>query len=332
MSSYQSGRGAQGRGYQGGHGGRGRGGGGGGGPHHGGSQYDNTENPAHRQHPEARGRGRGQYPGPNSRPQYLEPRGQPGNYMGPTPRGPSHQKEYAPPQKVKAPHAEYPAPAQQQQTHGPYYCTVPDLHQANQPRQPAVIPQVIPEATGGGVVQEPADADRLEEQMSELAIQPGTPSSLKFPRKPGKGTCGEKTPVRVNHFLVQLTKKELQLHHYDVKITPIVTSCNRSVMQALVRKYRHSHLNGRWPVYDGRSNLFTAAPLPFVSQSFTVTLPDENRHREGRDFKVEISLVSCLNMRDLEMFLAGLQPNAPLDVIQALEIVLRECLLNRQET
>ncbi|XP_078164439.1 protein argonaute MEL1-like [Carex rostrata] len=33
-------------------------------------------------------------------------------------------------------------------------------------------------------------------------------------------------------------------------------------------------------------------------------------------------------MRDLEMFLAGMQPNAPLDTIQALDIVLRECLSN----
>ncbi|KAF3336490.1 protein argonaute 1A-like isoform X1 [Carex littledalei] len=150
MSSYQGGRGAQGHGYQGGRGAQGRGGRGrGGGPHHGGSQYDNTVNQNwrrthddHPQHP-GRGRGGGPYPGQNPRAQYPEPRGRPGNYMGPTPRGPSHQEV------------------------------------------------------------------------------------------------------------------------------------------------------------------------------------------EGRDFKVEISLVSCPNMRDLEMFLAGLQPNAPLDTIQALDIVLRECLSNR---
>jgi eukaryotic translation initiation factor 2C len=69
------------------------------------------------------------------------------------------------------------------------------------------------------IAHEKGDAG-LEEQMSALTIQPMTPPPsgsgkvIKFVCRPGKGTRGQRVIIRTNHFLVQLSDKEL--HHYDV--------------------------------------------------------------------------------------------------------------------
>lgn len=217
--------------YQGGRGGWGRAGG-----THRGGQYDNQ------------GRGSGANPnwrGPplqhsgsgslNPGAQYL-PRGPWGGYRGSssTPRGSSLQQVHSlqdsgarykytdlnprPPQqpvwapRVRAPLAQCPASTQQQQAQGS------NLHQAGWPRQPAAMPQATSMAVGGVSTQELAD-EELEELMAELALQPETPppggaKAIKFLPRTGKGTRGQKVLVRANHFLVQLSCKEL--HHYDV--------------------------------------------------------------------------------------------------------------------
>jgi eukaryotic translation initiation factor 2C len=46
-------------------------------------------------------------------------------------------------------------------------------------------------------------------------------------------------------------------------------------MAELVKLYRHSHLDGRLPAYDGRKSLYTAGALPFASKTFEITLQDE---------------------------------------------------------
>jgi eukaryotic translation initiation factor 2C len=51
--------------------------------------------------------------------------------------------------------------------------------------------------------------------------------------------------------------------------------------------------------------------------------------RRERVFKVDIKHVGTADMRDLQMFLTGGQTDAPLDAIQALDIVLREHPSNR---
>jgi hypothetical protein len=55
-----------------------------------------------------------------------------------------------------------------------------------------------------------------------------------------------------------------------------VKSCgiNRIVIKTLVEAYRQTKLEGLYPVYDGRKNLFTAGELPFKSEIFTVPIAD----------------------------------------------------------
>nr|CAB3459881.1 unnamed protein product [Digitaria exilis] len=192
---------------------------------------------------------------------------------------------------------------------------------------------------------QPAEAEvstgQVQQRFQQLAIHgqsstsqavqvaPASSKSVKFPLRPGKGTYGSRCIVKANHFFAELPDRDL--HHYDVSITPEVTSrgVNRAVMAKLVTLYRQSHLDGRLPAYDGRKSLYTAGPLPFTSRAFEITLQDEEdslgggRRRE-RVFKVVIKFAARADLHHLAMFLAGRQPDAPQEALQVLDIVLRE--------
>lgn len=127
------------------------------------------------------------------------------------------QGEKGPQQTAGTLPAQYSAPPRGDQARGPSTDILSHLHQATQLMQ--IIPQARPMATGQVVTHEKGDAG-LEEQISALTVQPMTPppsgssKAIKFLSRPGKGTRGQRVIIRTNHFLVQLSDKEL--HHYDV--------------------------------------------------------------------------------------------------------------------
>jgi eukaryotic translation initiation factor 2C len=157
---------------------------------------------------------------------------------------------------------------------------------------------------------------------------PSSSKSIRFPLRPGKGTIGTRCMVKANHFFAHLPNKDL--HHYDVSITPEVTSriVNRAVIKELVNLYKASYLGGRLPAYDGRKSLYTAGPLPFTSQEFQITLLDDDdgsgSERRQRTFRVVIKFAARADLHRLELFLAGRHAEAPQEALQVLDIVLRE--------
>ncbi|KAA8544172.1 hypothetical protein F0562_022192 [Nyssa sinensis] len=158
-----------------------------------------------------------------------------------------------------------------------------------------------------------------------LSVQP-PPSSkaLRPPLRPGYGTVGRKCVVRANHFLVQVADRDL--HHYDVSITPEVSSKKvcRDIIGKLVELYRESHLGKRWPAYDGRKSIYTAGPLPFSSKEFVVTLVDnDNAARREREFRVAIKFAAKADLHHLQQYLRSRQLDAPQEIIQVLDVVLR---------
>ncbi|GER56724.1 argonaute 1 [Striga asiatica] len=185
---------------------------------------------------------------------------------------------------------------------------------------------------------EPTEVE-VAEQMQQLSvapiqeIQPVSSKSMRFPLRPGKGSCGIRCIVKANHFFAELPDKDL--HQYDVSITPEVASrgVNRAVMEQLVKLYRESHLGKRLPAYDGRKSLYTAGPLPFVSKEFRITLLDEDDGAGGvrreREFKVVIKFAARADLHHLGMFLQGRQADAPQEALQVLDIVLRELPTSR---
>lgn len=126
--------------------------------------------------------------------------------------------------------------------------------------------------------------------------------SVAFARRPGFGQAGTRCIVKANHFLAQLTAKDL--NHYDVwsllicggtdgmllslalltlvlflqvTITPEVKSrrLNRVIISELVKLHRETDLGMRLPAYDGRKSLYTAGLLPFSFKEFTVKISDD---------------------------------------------------------
>ncbi|KAE8785443.1 Protein argonaute 1B [Hordeum vulgare] len=204
-------------------------------------------------------------------------------------------------------------------------------------------PMVSPSASGAGSSSQSlaeVSSGQVQQQFQNFAIvdqsstsqgsqlAPASSKSVRFSLRPGKGTHGDRCVVKANHFFAKLPDKDL--HQYDVSITPQITSrgVNRVVMAELVRLYRHSHLDGRLPAYDGRKSLYTAGPLPFPSRTFEITLHDEEESlgggqvapRHERQFRVVIKFAARADLHHLAMFLAGRQPDAPQEALHLLNM------------
>ncbi|XP_078148836.1 protein argonaute MEL1-like isoform X1 [Carex rostrata] len=176
---------------------------------------------------------------------------------------------------------------------------------------------------------------------SSSAIVPASvdlpPQSSKFngfPARPGFGRAGRRCIVRANHFLVDITDKDLC--HYDVTIVPQTTSrnLNRAIIAELMKIYQHSDLGGRTPVYDGRKSLYTAGQLPFTSKTFDIKLPEIDGRANGREkkFGVTIKFAAKADLHHLQQFLQRRQFDSPQETIHALDVVLRESPCTRYTT
>ncbi|KAL0460112.1 UNVERIFIED_CONTAM: protein argonaute MEL1 [Sesamum latifolium] len=163
--------------------------------------------------------------------------------------------------------------------------------------------------------------DRPEEQPQ---LPPSSTKALRNPPRPGFGTTGQKIIVKANHFLV--TAADLDLNHYDVSISPEVSSKKvcREIMNQLVNSFHASHLGKRRLAYDGRKSCYTAGQLPFSSKDFVVKLVDKDSEaRREREFKVSIKFAAKADLHHLKQFLQSRQLDFPQETLQCLDVVLR---------
>ncbi|KAJ4832122.1 argonaute 5 [Turnera subulata] len=198
-------------------------------------------------------------------------------------------------------------------------------------------PPFNPQPAGPSSSKADEQAHDFEKKLT-LSAAPRAPSSSKAlvpPMRRGFGTVGNKVMVRANHFAVQIADKDL--YHYDVTITPEVTSkkVNREVISKLVDSYK-AQLGGRVAAYDGRKSLYTAGPLPFESKDdFVVKLSRKDNNipaadhssdstsTRGREFKVAVKYAAMVDTYNLRQFLSGQHRDVPHDVIQIFDVVLR---------
>ncbi|KAK4834564.1 hypothetical protein QYF36_024962 [Acer negundo] len=190
-----------------------------------------------------------------------------------------------------------------------------------------------------------APASQPKPVVKTTAVQQQKPAAsskaVKFPPRPGYGTAGTRCMIRANHFLVELSDRDL--HHYDVtylcpcfpvSITPEVISrgVNRAVMRKLLDKHGKTDFVDRKPAYDGRKGFYTAGALPFTSKDFPVKLIDKDETGttiKQREFKVSVKLASRTDLKHLKDFLRSKVKEAPHETIQVLDVVLRESPSNR---
>ncbi|GJP30391.1 hypothetical protein CLOM_g1030 [Closterium sp. NIES-68] len=286
---------------------------------------------------EVRGRGRGPPGGRGGYPPEGEGRGQGdrvggrgrsfgGGGRGGGGRGPPAYEQHPPasqPGYYEPPPAAY-APQ------GPY-AAGPPPPAAPRPAAPPSLPPPSPAPPPPAA----ASTEAAVAQLTGLSFSRPSGLDAPFPRRPDRGgTVGQIMKIRVNHFPLQIA--DLEIFHYDVVISPDITikRINREVIRELSRAYHSSHLGNRLLAFDGVKNAYTAAPLPFESQEFEVSLPDDRpapaageaqpRRPRDRSFKVVLRLAGRASVSQLMEFLAGRQAEVPQEVLQAIDIVLRE--------
>lgn len=159
---------------------------------------------------------------------------------------------------------------------------------------------------------------------------PSQPTMLRYtlvaPPRPSPGKIGKAAQVHANHFRVTLHPQD-DICQYDVEISPKVSS------KALARRLKQQliSLNPKEfgvivPVYDGSKSMYTPVHLPFKSKEFSVLLNDE---RGEKTFSVAIRHVATLDRKELDEFLCGRQVANPQVHLQALDIALRESLIQK---
>ncbi|KAF9684816.1 hypothetical protein SADUNF_Sadunf04G0158000 [Salix dunnii] len=248
-------------------------------------------------------------------------------------RGRGGRGGFTTPIPVRAPHPV--APGYLSVTAGPSTSLTP-RGTASYSTPPLASSSTPPPASTSSSASVEETSQEVAKKLSLKSITPtggSVPVSSKAivpPPRPQYGSKGRKCVIRANHFVVEVSDRDL--FQYDVAITPEVTSkkVNRDVISQLVRSYRESHLGNRMPAYDGRKSLYTAGALPFEAKEFVVKLVEKNDPasssssvKKERQFNVAIKYASKVDTHHLKEFLSGRQKDVPQETIQILDIVLR---------
>ncbi|KAF8733891.1 hypothetical protein HU200_014744 [Digitaria exilis] len=158
----------------------------------------------------------------------------------------------------------------------------------------------------------PGQATQMAMATPAGSLPPVSSKAVVLASRPGYGTVGRRCRVRANHAQVVITPESAS------------RARNRWIIKELVELHKQ-YLGGRLPVYDGRKSLFTAGPLPFKDREFVLMLTNPERANLGtKEYKVAIKDAAKLDMYSLQQFLAGRQREMPQEIIQALDIALRE--------
>ncbi|GBG74577.1 hypothetical protein CBR_g18986 [Chara braunii] len=178
----------------------------------------------------------------------------------------------------------------------------------------------------------------LSSQLSRMTLgapRAGPPSQVvSFVKRPGKGRVGLPCMLSVNHFAASVSNNPI--YHYDVVIEACpengkdpageVTSkkLRRAVFNALVHQYRPTDLSNSLPAFDSNKNMYSSRKITIKPPGLFVTLPEEDGRDRQRKFRVEIKLVRVLDGSAMQEYIAGRSEAPPQDVINALDIVLKE--------
>ncbi|KAF9123989.1 hypothetical protein BGW39_008545 [Mortierella sp. 14UC] len=145
-------------------------------------------------------------------------------------------------------------------------------------------------------------------------------------KRPNPGRAGKAIQVRTNFFEVK-TLPDINIHHYDVTITPDVPPpVNRRIFDQFVLLNSKSDLADAKPVFDGRKNFFSSKELPFDSRTFEVTLPGEQAPpgKPIKSFRLKVKKAASINLEELARFLKGkaAMSNNCLTAIMALDVLI----------
>ncbi|KAL3579627.1 hypothetical protein D5086_017462 [Populus alba] len=144
----------------------------------------------------------------------------------------------------------------------------------------------------GELSQETSKKLTLGETITTGGLVPVSSKAIVPPRRPDYGKIGKKCVIRANHFVVEVSDRDL--FHYDVRNALSLTTYLHEPKEFVVK---------------------LAEKGDAASSSSSV--------KKERQFKVAIKYASKVDMYHLKEFLSGRQADAPHETIQILDIVLR---------
>ncbi|KAJ4896721.1 Protein argonaute 2 [Raphanus sativus] len=154
-------------------------------------------------------------------------------------------------------------------------------------------------------------------------------SERKVPiRRPDKGgvVAVRRVNLFVNHFRVHIDPESV-IRHYDVDIKGENPTKKISRFElSMVREKVFSDNPGEFPLamtaYDGQKNIFSAAQLP--TGSYKVDFPKTEEGTRARSYTFTIKEVNVLKLRDLKEYMTGGSSLNPRDVLQGMDVVMKE--------
>ncbi|CAN6997728.1 hypothetical protein IGI04_018934 [Brassica rapa subsp. trilocularis] len=166
-----------------------------------------------------------------------------------------------------------------------------------------------------------------EASSSSSSVQVASTERKTPMRRPDKGgvVAVRRVNLLVNHFRVHIDP-ETVIKHYDVDIKPEISTKKISRFElSMVRDKLFTDNPGEFPLamtaYDGQKNIFSAAQLP--TGSYKVDFPETEETR-ARCYTFTIKQVNELKLRDLREYMTGGSSLNPRDVLQGMDVVMKE--------
>ncbi|CAA7061275.1 unnamed protein product [Microthlaspi erraticum] len=197
-------------------------------------------------------------------------------------------------------------------------------------RKPQVSSEtaVLPPPPPPSAVVAPTETPRAAEVMNPSPSVQLASSHKKEPMKrPDNGgvVAVRRVNLYVNHFRVNFDPESV-IGHYDVEIKGEIPSKKVSRFElAMVRDKVFTDNPNQFPfsmtAYDGQKNIFSAAKLP--TGSFKVDFPKTDESR-AKSYTFTTKQVSELKLRDLKEYMTGGSSLNPRDVLQGMDVVMKE--------
>ncbi|KAJ0230980.1 Protein argonaute 3 [Hirschfeldia incana] len=187
----------------------------------------------------------------------------------------------------------------------------------------------VSETARGAEVTNPRPSQVASSSSSDKKVQVVSSSSArKEPmRRPDKGGREGVRPVNllVNHYQVNINPQSV-IRHYDVEIKGENPDKKISRFElSMVRNKLFTDNPHEFPfamtAYDGQKNIFSAAELPTGSYKVDFPKTDETR---ARSYTFTIKQVNELKLRDLKEYMTGGSSFNPRDVLQGMDVVMKE--------
>ncbi|KAI4306368.1 hypothetical protein L6164_029650 [Bauhinia variegata] len=176
----------------------------------------------------------------------------------------------------------------------------------------------------------------LVEKLKELNISPENMNKIKMPvKRPDRGgTIAIRTSnLRVNYFPVGFNVQTV-IMHYHVDVTPElppkhgrskkISKSDLSMIREKLFSDEPQRLPLKMTAYDGQKNIFSAVPLPEETFKVVISREDSEEDEKNVSYMVTLTFVNKLELRKLKDYLSGRVLSIPRDILQGLDLVMKE--------